>query len=176
MLDSYVDFSVEYIRIERLKDNKSLADIKVAARTCQEYYKNGVDSFVLVSSDSDYWGLIEELSEANFFVMIEHSKSSYALKEALISKGMYYCYIDDFYEGDGGNAIKQDAIRREIGRVFKNALDINLNDLMDEVLFRTRIDFTESEKEQFIKKHLKKALTIDVDDEENVHIEYREKR
>ena len=174
MLGSYVDIPVEYVMIERLKDNKSLADIKVATRTCQEYYENNVDSFVLVSSDSDYWGMIEELKEAKFFVMIEHTKSSYALKEALVSEGIYYCYIDDFYEGDG-NEIKQDAIRREIGRAFKDALDINVNNLMDEVLYKTRIDFTDDEKQQFIKKHLKKSLSIDVDDDGNVNIEYREK-
>ena len=90
MLASYVDIPVEYIMIERLKDNKSLADIKVATRTCQEFYTNGVDSFVLVSSDSDFWGLIEELPETNFFVMIQHQKSSYALKDALITSGIKY--------------------------------------------------------------------------------------
>ncbi len=66
MLGSYVDIPVEYILIERLRDNKSLADVKVAARTTKEFFSNGVDSFVLASSDSDYWGLMEELPEASF--------------------------------------------------------------------------------------------------------------
>ncbi|ETP71626.1 Protein of unknown function DUF88 [Lachnospiraceae bacterium JC7] len=60
-------------------------------------YSNDVDSFVLVSSDSDYWGLMEALPEANFLVMVEHEKCSYALKEELIQHGIFYCcYIDDF--------------------------------------------------------------------------------
>jgi len=175
MLGSFVEIEVEYVMIERLKDNKSLADIKVATRTCKEFFTNSVDSFVIVSSDSDYWGLIEELPDANFFVMIEHEKSSYALKDALIAEGIFYCYIDDFYEGDG-NEIKDAAIRREIGRVFKDSLDINLYDLMDDVLEKTRIFFTANEKEQFIKKHLRKSLSLEVDDEGNVRVEYREKR
>ena len=175
MLASYVDIPVEYIMIERLKDNKSLADIKVAARTCQEYYKNGVDSFVLVSSDSDYWGLIEELPDVHFFVMIEHQKSSYALKEALISHGIHYCYIDDFYDGDG-NEIKQAAIQKEVSNLLKNALDINLNELMDEVLERTRIRWTNDAKNQYIKKHIAKSISLDVDDDWNVSIEFRERR
>ena len=62
ILERYVRIPIEYIKIERLKDNKSLADIKLTAGTCREYYKNQVDSFVLVSSDSDYWGLIESMS------------------------------------------------------------------------------------------------------------------
>ena len=36
-------------------------------------------------------------------------------KGALIAEGIFYCYIDDFYEGDG-NEIKDAAIRREIGQ------------------------------------------------------------
>ena len=43
--------------IERIKQNKSLVDIKLTARACQEHYQKQVDSFVIVSSDSDYWGL-----------------------------------------------------------------------------------------------------------------------
>ena len=42
--------------IERIKQNKSLVDIKLTARACQEHYQKQVDSFVIVSSDSDYWG------------------------------------------------------------------------------------------------------------------------
>ena len=175
MLESYIDVPVEYIMIERLKDNKSLADIKVATRTCQEFYTNGVDSFVLVSSDSDFWGLIEELPDTKFFVMIEHQKSSYVLKDALITSGIHFCYIDDFYEGDG-NEIKQDAIRIEISRSLKAAIDLNLNSLMNEVLERTRIDWTFDEKQQYIKRHLKNSLLLDIDEHGDVSIEYREKR
>ena len=75
MLSAYIDIPVEYIMIERLKDNKSLADVKVTARTCKEFYSNNVDSFVIVSSDSDYWGLMEELPDARFMVMVEHGRS-----------------------------------------------------------------------------------------------------
>ena len=175
LLASYIDIPVEYIMIERLKDNKSLADIKVATRTCQEFYANGVDSFVLVSSDSDYWGLIEELPETKFFVMIQHQKSSYALKDALITSGIHYCYIDDFYEGDGSD-IKQDAIHREIVRVLKDSLELNLHDLMDEVLERTRIEWSRDEKDQFIKRHLQKNIKLNVDEDGDVSIEFREKR
>ena len=175
MLAKYVDIPVEYIMIERLKDNKSLADIKVATRTCQEFYTNGVDSFVLVSSDSDYWGLIEELPDAKFLVMIEHIKSSYALKEALMSHGMFYCYIDDFYEGDA-NEIKTDAMRREFGRIIRDSLDINLNQIMEQVLYRTRIELSNDEKKAFIKKYVKNKLSLEVDDSGNVWIECRDRK
>lgn len=46
---------VEHIMTERVKDNKSLVDIRLSTGVCREFFANGVDSFMLVSSDSDYW-------------------------------------------------------------------------------------------------------------------------
>jgi len=172
MLSSYVKIPVEYILIERLKDNKSLADVKVAARTAKEFYSNDVDSFVLVSSDSDYWGLMEELPEANFLVMVEHEKCSYALKEALIQHGIFYCYIDDFYSGDG-DGIKMEALQRELSRAVRATLELNLYQLMDEVLDRTRIRMTKSDIESFINRKVKNNLRLEIYDDGNVEIEYR---
>lgn len=54
ILESFTNISVEHILIERVKQNKSLVDIKLTARACQEHYQNQVDSFIIVSSDSDY--------------------------------------------------------------------------------------------------------------------------
>lgn len=63
-------------------------------------YKNDVDSFVIVSSDSDYWGLISSLPDAHFLVMIEREKCGPDMKEALADSGIFYCYLDDFYSGN----------------------------------------------------------------------------
>lgn len=172
LLSSYITIPVEYIMIERLKDNKSLADVRVAARTCKEYYSNDVDSFVLVSSDSDYWGLIEELPDANFIVLLEHEKSSYALKEALIKKDIFYCYIDSFYAGDAED-IKMEAIQRELASSINASLELNLYDLMKEVLHRTRIDMTEDEAKSFVKRKVKSKIGIEVQDDGEVKLEYR---
>ncbi len=171
MLGSYIDIPVEYELISRLKDNKSLADIKVAAGTCKEFYTNGVDSFVLVSSDSDYWGLIEALPDAHFLVMVEHPKTSHALKDALISKGIFYCYIDDFYVGNGME-IKTDAIKTEVGKVFKHRYEMDLYAIMDEVLLRTRIQMTDEDKKKFIKKYIKNKLSLVFEEDSKISVEY----
>ncbi len=175
ILGKYVKIPVEYIMIERLKDNKSLADVKVAARTVKEFYSNEVDSFVLVSSDSDYWGLIEELPEANFLVMVEHEKCSYALKEILINHGIFYCYIDDFYSGDG-EGIKMEALQKELARTIKASLDLNLYHLMDEVLSRTRIKMTKADIDNFINRKVKNNLKLEISEDGNVRVEYRTKK
>lgn len=76
ILESFTNIPVEHILIERVKQNKSLVDIMLTARACQEHYQNHVDSFIIVSSDSDYWGLISSLPEARFLVMVEREKCS----------------------------------------------------------------------------------------------------
>ena len=70
ILESHTQIPVEHIMTERVKQTKSLVDIELTAMTCREHYRNLVDSFIIVSSDSDYWGLISTLPEAKFLVMI----------------------------------------------------------------------------------------------------------
>ena len=39
ILENYTRIPVEHIMIERIKQNKSLVDIKLTARACQEHYQ-----------------------------------------------------------------------------------------------------------------------------------------
>ncbi len=172
MLSYYIDIPVEYVMITRIMDNKSLADIKVTSRICREHYKNNVDSFVLVSSDSDFWGVIEDLEDARFIFMVQHEKFGYTFRNTLISKGIFYCFIDNFYAGDAMD-IKRDAISREFARLLKGALDINLRDMLDNALYHTRISMSMEEKAKFIKKYIKPKLDLEIDDEYNVSLECR---
>ena len=175
MLKDYISIPVEYILIERLKDSKSLADVKVTARTCREFYANDVDSFVLASSDSDYWGLLQELPTAKFLIMMEHEKCSNLLKETLAEKGVLYCYIDDFC-AKGGEDIKTDALQKELTTSFKAALHLHINDLMRGALFRTRIKMTDEEVETFLRKKVRDRIRLEVGDDGEVGIEYLVKR
>lgn len=168
ILKDYVDVPIEYILIERLKDNKSLADVKVTARTCQEHYQNQVDSFVLVSSDSDYWGMIETMPDANFLVMIEHEKCSGALKDALLQKGIFYCYIDSFYVGNV-EEMKTKSLVRELRKILDDSFSLNVKSLIKELEERTRIDMTTVEEEQFIKKYIR-TLELEIGEDGNMEI------
>lgn len=84
-------------------------------------YKNDVDSFVIVSSDSDYWGLISSLPDAHFLVMIEREKCGPDMKEALADSGIFYCYLDDFYSGNSED-IKKNALFKEMYRWMRTYL------------------------------------------------------
>ena len=115
---------------------------------------------------------MEELPDAKFLVMVEHDKTSFALKETLIKNDIFYCYIDNFYAG-GADDIKMDAIQKELARSIKASLDLNLKELMREVLNRTRIQMTDSEVESFIKRKVKNQLEIEIDDDGDVELSYR---
>ena len=117
---------MEHILIERVKESKSLVDIKLTARACQEHYINKVDSFIIVSSDSDYWGLISSLPDARFLMMIEHEKSGPDLKAALVNTGIFYCYIDDFYSGNA-EELKFGALIKERCTAILTAQSISMS-------------------------------------------------
>ena len=164
---------VEHIMTERVKQSKSLVDIELTARTCMEHYKNNVDSFVLVSSDSDYWGLISSLPDARFLVMIEREKCGPDMKAALANSGIFYCYIDDFYSGNS-EAIKNSALFNELYRYLDDALKLNVNDMLDAAISATRITMTTQEKRQFYDKHIRQMKLV-IDPDGNVSIELRRK-
>lgn len=165
IMDSFTRLKVEHIMIERVKQNKSLVDIMLTARACQEHYKNDVDSFIIVSSDSDYWGLISSLPEARFLVMIERGHCSPDMKNAMVNAGIFYCYIDDFYSGNA-EEIKHSALFKEMYRYIDKTVRLNVNEMLDSALQATRIEMSSSEKKQFMTRYIKTMqMTIAPDGE-----------
>ena len=127
ILDQFTGIPVEHMMIERVKGNKSLVDIALTARACREHYQNNVDSFIIVSSDSDYWGLISSLPTAKFLVMVERGRCSQDLKNTLTNAGIFHCYIDDFYSGNTED-IKHSVLVQEMYKYLDNTVRLNVND------------------------------------------------
>ena len=173
MLESFTSISIEYILIERLKLGKSLVDIKLTAGACKEFYQNKVDSFVIVSSDSDYWGLISSIPEACFLVMLEYEKTGSDIKNALYNSGIFYCFIDDFYSGNSSD-IKISALLREVRRYLEQSIRINVNDMMEAAYRATRIEMSVPEQKQFFNKYIK-PMYIEIDDSGNLSIQLKGK-
>jgi len=170
ILEDFTELPVEYVFIERLKDNKSLADIRLTASASREHYRDGVDDFILVSSDSDYWGLISELPDANFLVMVEYSKCGPDIKEALKNKGFSYCYIDDFCTGNS-DEIKITAMLNEVQSAIDDSLSLNIRQVLEEAYRRTRAEMSNAEKNQFYDKYIKRmTLNIAADGEVTIDL------
>lgn len=170
ILGNYTDIPIEHMMIERLKTDKSLVDIKLVTRACQEHYSGGVDSMILVSSDSDYWGFISSLPTARFLVMIEHEKCSPAMKEALSSSNIFYCSLDDFYSANA-DSIRTSAILDDIYDQLGDFI-FNLNDMLDSALTATRAVMTLSERKQFFDRYLR-TMKLVLDGEGNVDFELK---
>lgn len=166
ILENYTKIPVEHILVERVKSNKSLVDIMLTARACKEFYENKVDSFVIVSSDSDYWGLISSLPAARFLMMIEHEKCGPDIKEAMQNSGIFYAYIDDFYSGDS-EEIKRGALFQEMYRFIDDSVHLNLHDMFNEALRATRLEMPTAEKKQFFEKYIK-TIRMEIDADGNV--------
>lgn len=154
ILEQYTQIPIEHITVERVKSSKSLVDIKLTVRACQEHYQNGVDSFIIVSSDSDYWGLISSLPTAHFLVMIEREKCGVDMKEAMLGSGIFYCYIDDF-NARGADEIKAAALFKELNHRITQSLNLNMKQLLDSALLATRIEMNKVEYQQFFNRHIK---------------------
>lgn len=171
ILESYIRIPVEYLLIERIKQDKSLVDIRLTTRVCKEHWQNQVNAFVLVSSDSDYWGLISALPEADFLVMIEHTKCGPDMKSALEESGIFYCYLDDFYTGNSED-IKRDAILREMKRWADDRFHFNINEMLDSALYQTRINLSEEERRYFTERYLK-TMTLNIDEEGELSLGFK---
>lgn len=173
LLERFTTIPVEHIEIERVKQDKSLVDMRLAMRVGQEFYENTVDSFVLVSSDSDYWALISSLPKARFLVMVEHDKCGPDLKAALAEHGIFYCYLDDFYSGNS-EELKTQALFREMHLYMERAVRLNLNAMFDEALRATRIDMTAAERQRFYSRYLK-TIQLVIDDDGDVSLAIKAK-
>lgn len=169
MIDAFTSVPVERINVTRLKEDKSLVDIRMAMRMSREHYKNNVDSFIMVSSDSDFWGVIEELPEAWFLVAAERDKCGSTFKDALAEAEIFCCYMDDFYSGNI-DTIKQDALLEEMNDYIHSMLHININDAFAYAVDKTRLnDLSAEEKIQLFKKCTKNQDVV-IDESGNITI------
>lgn len=165
----FTKIPVEHIEVERVTDQKSLVDIKMTAGVCKDYYENGISSFIIVSSDSDYWGLISSLPNANFLVMYEYSKCGQAIKNALAERGIYYCSIDDFCTGNI-EELKKAVLLNILEKYLPDFLYLNAKELAQHIYQEARIEASEREIQNFYNKYIK-TLKLKIDDNGAVGIE-----
>ena len=154
ILEQFTQIPIENIMIERLKESKSLADVMLTAGTCREYYTNGTASFILASSDSDFWGLINSMPELDFLVLVESRKFGTHTKTALENGGFTYCYLDDFCTGNS-DEIRIEAVLTEVREQLQEKCNFNIQEIMEEAYYATRVDMSTGEKKQLYERYIK---------------------
>lgn len=154
-LQTITGIPVEYILVERIKHNKSLVDMKICAEVTKEVYKNNVLSFILASSDSDYWGMISSLPEANFLLLIEDGKCSESIKNALDENDTPFCNLDLFGTGET-ERLKNTVIENAIDRSLLGLPLYNLHEIIEDCCDGLKINVSNEEKENLYQKYSKR--------------------
>ena len=90
--------TIEHDELPRLKEQKSLVDLRMVAKTCEEFYKNQIEHFIFATSDSDIWALISSLPEADILVLAERCKCGDILTEALTQNKIKCLFMEDITE------------------------------------------------------------------------------
>ena len=94
-------------------------------------------------------------------MMIEKEKCGPEMKATLSKHGIFYCYIDSFYEGNC-EGIKKNALFDEIYGILNKTFHLNVYEVFDQALIAARIQMKPAEKQQFFAKHISNMkLAID---------------
>ncbi len=161
ILKDYVSVPIEHIQTQRVNDHKSLVDIQLTAAVVREHYAGAVDSFLLASSDSDFWGLIKSLPSANFMMLLEKDKYGQSLIEALDLNGVNYCFMDHF--AGYTDSIKTGALDRAVSNNLADSVGVDLHATLDSLYDELRVNFTEKQKANYY-KDLIKRLDLEIVD------------
>lgn len=153
-IKTLISVPVEHIEVDRIMDSKSLVDIKMAVGVTIEHCKKGVDSFVLCSSDSDFWGLISSIPEAKFLVMYEYSKCGEAIKQALTSRNIFHCAMDDFYMANSGQ-LQKIVLKKVLESYLPNIVGENGWEITRQIYADAFIQATDSDMKSFYDKYIR---------------------
>ena len=129
-----------------------------------------MDSFILVSSDSDYFGLIDSLGDAKFLIMLERDQTSGEFIKRITDNGICYCYTDEFYTGDD-STLKQTVVLKEVKTLVNDRVRFNSNDFPEVSIYKARAEFSDAEYDSFCRKYIK-PMHIAVSENGDVSIEF----
>ena len=151
---------VEAIPVSRVSEKKSLVDHKLVAGISKAAYAEDVDSFILVSSDSDFWAVMETV-KANYLVMIERNKCGYDFRELMKNNQIFYCYLDLFQTPEDDEFFKA-VFRRELENVITDGFSLgSAKALLDAALRQSRAHISEGAYENIYNRYIKELkLTI----------------
>lgn len=169
-ITSIIDIPIVKHDLNRLLENKSLVDVTMTAGVCEEYYRENVESIILVSSDSDFWGLIRSLPNARFLVLNESYKTSKAIIDKLDEHAIKHCFMDKFAQDkvqEFKNKVLYRGLYERIERFNKTGEfpHLSVDELIKDIFFDANISGSElqikKEKNDFYNKYLKNGFSIE---------------
>lgn len=155
---------VETVPVERIVENKSLVDHRLVMGVSKAIYKEDVDSIILVSSDSDFWSVINASEDVRYLVMVESEKCGHEFKNLLRDKDVFYCYLDKFITPDDDKFFKI-VFKHELEKIISDNFSLgNARELLSSVLHSCRAGVSKAEEDMLFEKYIKTlSLRINAD-------------
>lgn len=155
---------VETVPVERIVENKSLVDHRLVMGVSKAIYKEDVDSIILVSSDSDFWSVIDASEDVRYLVMVESEKCGHEFKNLLRDKDVFYCYLDKFITPDDDKFFRI-VFKHELEKIISDNFSLgNARALLSSVLHSCRAGVSKAEEDMLFEKYIKTlSLRINAD-------------
>ena len=151
---------LEYYMTDRVKDDKSAVDVALTIKFYRDFVQakaEGVpiDSAIIISSDCDFWPLIELTPEVRFMVMLEYDNCSQSYYQRLQNNDVPFLYIDEYF-GAGNLELKTEIVLQEVIRGIEeeHLSKINIFSVINRALTKLELKMTDSETSSFYAKYI----------------------
>ena len=151
---------LEYYMTDRVKDDKSAVDVALTIKFYREIAQSKaegspIDSAIIVSSDCDFWPLIELTPEVKFLVMLEYDNCSQAYYQRLQNNDVPFLYIDEYF-GAGNLEMKTEIVLQETIREIEEGYlsKINVFSMINHALTKLELKMSETETANFFEKYI----------------------
>lgn len=151
---------LEYYMTDRVKDDKSAVDVALTIKFCREIVQakaegTPIDAAIIISSDCDFWPLIELTPEVRFMVMLEYDNCSQSYYQRLQNNDVPFLYIDEYFTA-GNLELKTEIVLQEVIRGIEeeHLSKINIFSVINRALMKLELKMTESEAAAFYAKYI----------------------
>ena len=151
---------LEYYMTDRVKDDKSAVDVALTIKFYREFVQmkaegNPIDSAVIISSDCDFWPLIELTPEVNFLVMLEYDNCSQDYYQRLRSNDIPFFYVDEYFMS-GNVELKTEIVLQEVVKEIEEGFlsKINLFSIINRALLKLDLKMSDAELIQFFERYI----------------------
>ncbi|MBQ3455533.1 MAG: hypothetical protein IJG36_03770, partial [Synergistaceae bacterium] len=151
---------LEYYMTDRVKDDKSAVDVALTIKFYREITQskaegNPIDSAVLISSDCDFWPLIELTPEVRFMVMLEYDNCSQSYYQRLQNNDVPFIYIDEYFSA-GNLELKTENVLQEVIREIEEGClgKINVFSIINRALTKLELRMNDTEAASFYAKYI----------------------
>ncbi len=151
---------LEYYMTDRVKDDKSAVDVALTIKFYREIAQmradgHPVDSAIIISSDCDFWPLIELTPEVKFMVMLEYDNCSQSYYQRLQNNDVPFMYIDEYF-GTGNLELKTEIVLQEVIREIEEGYlsKVNVFSVLNHALTKLELKMNDSEASAFFSKYI----------------------